>query len=47
MHCLGVGKRTTGFGLPWRRGLVVLYPPATEETGGMGREIESRQVTGW
>jgi hypothetical protein len=32
---------------PWRRGLVVLYPPATEETGAMGREIESRQGIGW
>jgi hypothetical protein len=26
-----------------RRGPVVLSPPATEETGAMGREIESRQ----
>jgi hypothetical protein len=26
---------------PWRRGLVVSSPPATEETGAMGREIES------
>jgi hypothetical protein len=26
----------------WWSGLVVLSPPATEETGAMGREIESR-----
>jgi hypothetical protein len=31
--------------LPWRSGLVVSSPPATEETGAMGREIESRQGT--
>jgi hypothetical protein len=30
-------------GMPWRRGLVVSSPPATEEIGAMGREIESRQ----
>jgi hypothetical protein len=29
--------------LPWRRGLGVSSPPATEETGAMGREIKSRQ----
>jgi hypothetical protein len=29
--------------LPWRRGLVVSSPPATEETGDMGREVDSRQ----
>jgi hypothetical protein len=30
--------------MPWLHGLVVLSsPPATEETGAMGREIESRQ----
>jgi hypothetical protein len=29
--------------LHWRRGLVVSSPPATEETGDTGREIESRQ----
>jgi hypothetical protein len=23
------------------------YPPATEETGAMGREIESREGIGW
>jgi hypothetical protein len=33
--------------LPWRRGLVVSSPPTTEETGAMGREIESRQGMGW
>jgi hypothetical protein len=33
--------------MPWRRGLVVSSPPATEETGAMGREIESRQGIGW
>jgi hypothetical protein len=27
---------------PWRFSLVVLSPPATEETEAMGREIESR-----
>jgi hypothetical protein len=32
---------------PWRRGLVVLSPPATYESGAMGREIESRQGIGW
>jgi hypothetical protein len=31
----------------WRRGLVVSSPSATEETGAMGREIESRQGIGW
>jgi hypothetical protein len=38
-------KRPTDENLarPWRRGLVVSSPPATEETGAMGREIESRQ----
>jgi hypothetical protein len=30
--------------LPWRRGLVVSSPPATEEIGALGREIESCQV---
>jgi hypothetical protein len=29
--------------IPWRRGLVVSSPPATEETKAMGRETESRQ----
>jgi hypothetical protein len=29
------------------RGLVVLSPPATLETGTVGREIESRQGRGW
>jgi hypothetical protein len=28
-------------------GLVVLSPPATEETGAMGHEIESRHGIGW
>jgi hypothetical protein len=23
---------------PWRRGLVLSYPPASEETGAMGRD---------
>jgi hypothetical protein len=32
---------------PWRSGLVVMSPPATEETGAMGRGIESRQGIGW
>jgi hypothetical protein len=32
---------------PWRRGLVVSFPPATEETLTMGLEIESRQGKGW
>jgi hypothetical protein len=27
--------------------LVVSSPPAAEETGAMGREIESRQGIGW
>jgi hypothetical protein len=30
--------------MPRRRGLVVSSPPVIEETGAMGREIESRQV---
>jgi hypothetical protein len=30
-----------------RRGLVVKSQPATEETGSMGREFESRQGIGW
>jgi hypothetical protein len=33
--------------LPWRRGLVVSSPPATKQIVAMGREIESRQGTGW
>jgi hypothetical protein len=33
--------------LPWRNGLVVLSPPAIEETGAMGREIKSREGIGW
>jgi hypothetical protein len=33
--------------LPWRRALQVSYPPVTEETGAMGREIESRQGSFW
>jgi hypothetical protein len=28
--------------MPWRRGLAVSSPPATEEIGDTGREIESR-----
>jgi hypothetical protein len=32
--------------LPWRRGRVVLSPPAAKETGAIGREIESRQGIG-
>jgi hypothetical protein len=32
---------------PWRRGLVVSSPPATEETGAMGREIGSLRGKGW
>jgi hypothetical protein len=31
----------------WRRGLVATSPPATEEIGDVGREIESRQGTGY
>jgi hypothetical protein len=27
--------------------VVASSPPATEETGAMGREIESRQLIGW
>jgi hypothetical protein len=33
--------------LPWLRGLVVSSPAATEETGAMGREVESLQGIGW
>jgi hypothetical protein len=33
--------------VPWRRRLLVASPPATEETGAMGREIESRQGIRW
>jgi hypothetical protein len=32
---------------PWRRDLVVSSPPTTEETGAMGREVESRKGIGW
>jgi hypothetical protein len=32
---------------PWWCCLVVLSPPATEETGAMGREVESRRGIGW
>jgi hypothetical protein len=28
---------------PWRCGLVASFPPDTEETGAMGRNIEARQ----
>jgi hypothetical protein len=31
---------------PWLRGLVLLSPPVTEETGAMGREIETRKGIG-
>jgi hypothetical protein len=31
---------------PGWRGLVISSPPTTEETGAMGREIESRQGIG-
>jgi hypothetical protein len=34
------------FPSPWRRGPVVSSPPANEETGAMGREIESRPGIG-
>jgi hypothetical protein len=33
--------------MPWRRGLVILSPPATEETEAMGREIKTLQGLGW
>jgi hypothetical protein len=33
--------------LPWRRGLQVYTPPATEKIGAMGREIESCQGIRW
>jgi hypothetical protein len=37
--------------LPWRATwstyIVVSSPPATEETGAMGRDIESRLGIGW
>jgi hypothetical protein len=42
MQCL----EATKFAKPWWRGLVVPSPPATEETGAQGREIESRQCVG-
>jgi hypothetical protein len=32
--------------MPWRSGLVLSSPPATEEIGSMGREIESRHGIG-
>jgi hypothetical protein len=35
------------FFMPWWCGLVVSSPPTTEETGAMGRDIESRQGVGW
>jgi hypothetical protein len=35
------------FIVPWRRCLVVSSPPATEEIGAMGRDIESLRGTGW
>jgi hypothetical protein len=35
------------FEMRWQRGLVVASPPATEETGTMSREIESRQGICW
>jgi hypothetical protein len=34
-------------GMSWRRGLVVSSLLVAEETGAMGREIESRQGIGW
>jgi hypothetical protein len=33
-------KKTVS-GAPWQRSLVITSPPATKETGAMGREIES------
>jgi hypothetical protein len=36
-----------GSWVPWWRGLMVSSPPATEETGAMVLEIESRQGLGW
>jgi hypothetical protein len=42
----GENKAKLIFLLPWRRGLVVSSPPATEEIVAMGREIESRKVIG-
>jgi hypothetical protein len=40
--------RTKGiWKLPWRRGLVVSSPAGTDETGIIGREIESRQGIGY
>jgi hypothetical protein len=35
------------FTMTMRRGLVESSPPATEETGAMGYEIESLQGIGW
>jgi hypothetical protein len=32
--------------MPWRRGLVVMSPPTTDEIGAIGREIESSQSIG-
>jgi hypothetical protein len=32
--------------MPWRRGPAESSPPATKETGAMGREIKSRQGLG-
>jgi hypothetical protein len=33
--------------LPWRCGLLLSTPPATEETAAMGRKTESRQGIGF
>jgi hypothetical protein len=44
-------QKLHGGALAWRRGLhtyvVVLSPPATQENGAMGCEIESRLGIGW
>jgi hypothetical protein len=43
----GVAKLRICTYLPWRCGLGVPSTPATEDTGAMDREIESRQGIGW
>jgi hypothetical protein len=45
-HCV-TQFRTGHRDRPWRRGLVLSSPPATEETEAMGRDIKSHQCIWW
>jgi hypothetical protein len=42
-HNLYFRRQNGDVDVPWRRGLLVSSPPANEQAGAMGRDIESRQ----